>query len=60
MSLLMDISVAYPIGPSVNMTMNYSSVKSALIIESNCERNILNCRLFSSDKNFQNSISPLV
>jgi hypothetical protein len=49
MSLLMDISVAYAIGPSVNMTVNYSSVKSAIITESNCERSILNCRLFSSD-----------
>ncbi len=54
----MDISVVYAIGPSVNMAMNYSSVKSAVIIESNCERSILNCRLFSSDKNFQISISP--
>jgi hypothetical protein len=52
------INVAYAIGPSVNMTMNYSSVKSTLIIESNCEKNILNCKLISSGKNFQNSIFP--
>jgi hypothetical protein len=50
MSLLIDISVVYANDPSVNMTMNNSSVKSALIIVSNCERSILNCQLFSSDK----------